>query len=100
LNTCKQIAKHLREVFFGGNWTWSNLQDQLAGVALEKAIEKKDGGFHSIAELSFHIYYFVKAILNVFEGKPLSSKDSESFDLPPVLSQGDWEKLKGEIFGM
>ena len=28
----KQIAKHFREVNFGGNWTWSNLKDNLADI--------------------------------------------------------------------
>ena len=32
MNLPFQIAKHFREVYFGGNWTSSNLKDNLADV--------------------------------------------------------------------
>ena len=35
----KQIAKQFRELYFGGNWTSSNLRDNLAGqIVLIKKI--------------------------------------------------------------
>ena len=35
-----QIAKHFREVYFGGNWTCSNLKDQLKDVTWKQATQK------------------------------------------------------------
>jgi hypothetical protein len=37
MNLTSQIAKFFREVYFGGNWTSSNLKDNLAGLSWEQA---------------------------------------------------------------
>lgn len=37
--------------------------------------------------------YFVKAVLNVMQGKPLDAHDKYSFDLPPIQSKEDWDSL-------
>jgi hypothetical protein len=86
------IAKHLRDVHTGGNWTWSNLKDQLADVTWQEAITKVHD-INTIATLTFHIHYFIAAALMVLEGKPLDAHDSESFAHPPIHSQEDWEAL-------
>ena len=36
----KQIAKLFRDVYFGGNWTASNLKDNLAGIDWQQATTK------------------------------------------------------------
>jgi len=33
----KQLAKHFRDVHFGGNWTSVNLKDSLAGIDVAMA---------------------------------------------------------------
>ena len=88
----EQIAKHFREVHFGGNWTFSNLKDNLTDVTWEEAI-KPVYSFNTIAQLVFHMNYFVDVALNVLEGSPLKGNDKLSFDLPPIQSGEDWEKL-------
>ncbi|MEP7141624.1 MAG: hypothetical protein ABI707_02080 [Ferruginibacter sp.] len=37
MNLTGQIAKQLREIHFGINWTWSNLKDNLADVIWQQA---------------------------------------------------------------
>jgi len=37
-------------------------------------------------------------LIKVLEGGPLDIKDKYSFDLPPVQSQADWEKLSNLLF--
>lgn len=37
--------------------------------------------------------YFVSVVIKVLEGGPLDAHDKYSFDLPPILSGEDWEKL-------
>jgi hypothetical protein len=93
----QHLAKHLRDVHTGGNWTWSNLNDQLKDINWQQAIQKNNTN-NSIAQLVFHINYFVQAALCVFEGKPLTANDKYSFDCPPILSEADWEQLKNTSF--
>ena len=88
----QHIAKHLRDVHFGGNWTVSSLKDQLEGVSWQQATTPVES-FHTIAALVYHMNYFVSATLTVLQGGPLDAKDKFSFDLPPIQSQEDWEGL-------
>ena len=92
-----QIAKHFREVFFGGNWTSVNLKDTLKDVTWQQAT-RKIHSCNTITALVYHINYYVSAVLNVLQGGPLNAHDKYSFDHPPVQSQDDWEKLVNKTF--
>ena len=92
MGVIKQIAKHTREVYFGGNWTCSNLKDNLADVTWQQATTEVYS-FNTIAALVYHINYFVGAALQVLQGEPLTANDKYSFDHPPIRSQQDWENL-------
>ncbi len=92
MSITKQIAKHFSELHFGGNWTGSNLKDNLADITWQQATTSVFG-FNTIATLVFHTNYYVSAALKVFDGEPLNAKDEFSFEHPPILSQQDWEKL-------
>jgi hypothetical protein len=87
-----QIAKQFREVHYGSNWTGVNLKDTLKDVTWQQATTKVYS-FNTIAALVFHINYYVSAALKVLQGEPLNAHDKYSFDLPPILSQEDWENL-------
>jgi uncharacterized damage-inducible protein DinB len=87
-----QIAKHFREIHFGGNWTTSNLKDQLADVTWQQATTKVYS-FNTIATLVYHTNYYVSAVLKVLQGESLNAKDEYSFAHPPINSQEDWENL-------
>ena len=88
----QQIAKHLKEVCSGGNWTSVNLKDTLAGITWQQATTQVYG-LNTIATLVYHAGYYMSAVLKVLEGEPLVAKDSLSFDHPPITSQDDWEQL-------
>ena len=88
----EQIAKHLRDVHFGGNWTAVNLKDTLADVTWKQAT-KQVGSHHTIAELVFHMNYFVRATIKVLRGGPLDASDKFSFDCPPISCEEDWQRL-------
>lgn len=92
-----QIAKQFRDVHFGGNWTAVNLKDTLADISWQQAITKVHN-LNTIAALVFHCNYYVSAVLKVLQGEPLKASDKYSFDLPPVNSAGDWEKLVDKTF--
>lgn len=93
----EQIAKHFREVHFGGNWTVSSLKEVLEGVSWEEA-KVKVGNFNTILTLVYHTHYFVHALLTVLEGKPLQANDKFSFDHPPVNSAADWNHLLDTVW--
>lgn len=97
MNFTAQIAKHLRDVHFGGNWTSSSLKEQLEGITWQQATTKVYS-FNTIAALVYHVNYFVSAVLKVMEGGPLDAKDKYSFDHPPILSAKDWEELKEKVW--
>jgi hypothetical protein len=96
MNLSTHLAKHFRDVHFGGNWTWSNLKDNLSDVTWEEAITKV-GDLNTIATLTFHINYFVDAALKVLKGGPLDAHDKYSFDHPPINSQEDWNRMAERV---
>lgn len=86
------LAKHLRDVHFGGNWTWVNLKSTLSDVTWQQAITPvKD--LNTIATLLFHVNYFVGVQIKVLQGGPLEGNDKLSFAHPPIRSQADWEAM-------
>lgn len=92
MNLPKQLSQHISAVYFGGNWTFSNLKDNLADVTWEQATTKVHS-FNTIAVLVFHTDYFVAAILKVLRGGPLDAHDKYSFDLPTITSETEWQDL-------
>ncbi|MCW3091716.1 MAG: hypothetical protein JWP81_2785 [Ferruginibacter sp.] len=92
MSITEKIAKHFREVHFGGNWTSVNLKETLTNVDWQQATTKVHS-LNTIAALVFHINYYVSVVLKVLKGEPLNGHDKFSFDLPPITSQEDWDKL-------
>ena len=90
MNPAAQIAKHLRDVHFGGNWTFSNLREALAGVSWQQATTQVHS-LNTIATLVYHIHYYISLVTKVLEGEPLNGSDKYSFNCPPILSQQDWD---------
>jgi len=88
----QQIAKHLREVHFGGNWTCSNLNDNVADVTWQQATTQVYS-LNTIATLVYHVSYYVSAVLKVLQGEALNAKDTLSFTHPPINSQADWQQM-------
>ena len=92
-----QIAKHFRDVHFGGNWASSNLRDNLADVTWQQATTQVYS-FNSIATLVYHTNYYVSAVLKVLQGESLQAKDEYSFSHPPINSEEDWQLLLNKTF--
>jgi len=92
MNLMELIAKHIRDVHFGGNWTTSNMKDALSDVNWNEATMKLDS-FNTIAMLVFHTNYYVSAIIKVLQGGPLNAHDKYSYDIPPIQSEEEWINL-------
>ncbi len=88
----QQKAKHVRELYLGGNRTTTNDKENLLDVTLQQATTKIDS-LNTIAALVYHINYYVSAVLKVLQGGLLDAHDKYSFDHTPILSQADWENL-------
>jgi uncharacterized damage-inducible protein DinB len=93
----KQIAKHVRDVHFGGNWTVTNLHDTLTDVTWQQAITKVHD-FNTIATLLFHVNYFVGVVLEVLKGGPLNGNDKLSFNHPHINNEHDWDAMRNKAW--
>lgn len=97
MNAPQQLARHLRAVYFGGNWTDVNLKMVLEDVGFEEAISRVKK-LHTIAELVFHIDYFIQAVQRVLKGEDINANDKFSFDLPGLETPEDWADLCTNVF--
>jgi hypothetical protein len=97
MSLTKQMAKHFRDIHFGGNWTSSNLKDNLAGVSWQQAVTQVHS-FNTIAVLVYHTNYYVSVVLKVLLGEPLNASDKFSFGCPPIESDEDWQKLLEKVW--
>ncbi len=97
MNLPVQLANHFKQVHFGGNWTDVNLKQALSDVTWQQSTTKVHS-LNTIAALTYHINYFVVAVLNVLQGTPLTAHDKYSFDVPPIQSEEDWKKLLDKVW--
>lgn len=97
MNNSTLLARHFREVHFGGNWTESSLKEVLTDITHEEAIARVDS-LNTIAALVYHMNYYVVAVLNVLEGRPLNSSDKLSFLHPPIENEDDWKSLLNKVW--
>ncbi len=92
MTVSKLIARQLREVYFGKNWTWSYLQQHLEDVTWKEATRKLDA-FNTIAVLTYHIAYYVKTASAFLDSGVVEGSDKLSFKVPPIESEEDWQQL-------
>lgn len=97
MSITKQVTKHFKEVFFGGNWTAVNIKDTLKNVTLQQATTKIDS-LNTIAVLTYHINYYVEGVLQVLKGGTLDIKDKFSFDVPEFISEEEWQIFLETVF--
>lgn len=87
------LANRLREVLLSGRWIANtNYKEQLLNVNWQQAIYKVDN-LNTIAALTYHINYYLAGLLFTFESGKLEIRDKYSFDLPPIQSEADWNRL-------
>lgn len=85
------IANRLREVLLNGQWIANtNFKEQILSLNWKQATQKV-GELNTIAAITFHINYYLKGMLHVFNGGELNISDKYSFDLPEIHSEMDWK---------
>ena len=97
MNIPQHIAKHFREVYFGGNWTCVNLRDTLTTVTLKQATMQVNG-LNTISVLVYHMHYYVRAATKVLQGGHLDAHDKYSFDLPSIATDDEWQHFLNSIW--
>jgi uncharacterized damage-inducible protein DinB len=93
MEIAKTIANSLKEVLLSGKWvSGTNIKDEIIDLDWKTATIKIDS-LNSIADLIFHIDYYLSGVLNVLNGGDLEIRDKYSFDYKQIESQEDWKKL-------
>jgi hypothetical protein len=87
------LANRLREVLLSGHWIANtNYKEQIQSVTWQQAIQKV-GELNTLAALVYHVNYYLGGLLDAFKTGKLEIKDKYSFDLPPIQSEDEWNKL-------
>lgn len=85
------LAKHIRDLYDGGSWTSVSMSGTLRDISLDRAMARV-GETHTIAELLYHIDYYVATVLGVLTGGPLVAHDRFSFDLKVPSDESEWRR--------
>jgi hypothetical protein len=89
----KYLANRLNEVLLEGKWVvGTNFREQIFDLDWNDAIKKVDD-FNTIADLTFHIHYYIAGVTKVLEGGSLNIKDKFSFDSPTIKSKQEWRNF-------
>ena len=91
------LAKHLRDVHFGGNWTSVNLKDTLTGITWQQATLQFDS-LNTIVKLVYHIHYYIHVVSEALRGEPFNAHDKFAFAHPPINSEEDWQNLLNKVW--
>jgi len=87
------LANRLKEVFTEGKWVLgTNFKEQIIDLDWHQATQRIDD-FNTIADLTFHIDYYIAGVTKVLKGGTLDIRDKYSFDIPPITSEEDWRNL-------
>lgn len=97
MNTPQAIVQQCEELFFSNNWTGSAFPAVLEGITWQDATCQIKQ-FNTIAVLVYHIGFYFKIQIRVLEGGPIQGTDKESFLLPKISNEEDWNTLKTDLF--
>jgi len=99
MEVAKHLAKNLRALYFGKNWTATDYQTALADLTWEEA-GQNIGGCNSILTLVHHTTYYMKVQIPVLDGGALIASDKESFEHLALENEADWIALKKDMFSI
>ncbi|HNQ13081.1 MAG TPA: DUF1572 domain-containing protein [Bacteroidia bacterium] len=97
MNLSLELSKHIKHVYFGGNWTGVSLKELLEDVNLDMA-NRTFGTLNTINVLLHHMHYYVRIQLKVMNGAKLNGSDKDSFECTPMKREEDWMKFKELVF--
>ena len=97
VKSIEEARKYYEEVLGLTCYAVEEVKDQLEDVNwLEATTQIHE--LNTISSLAYHINYYIVAVIGVLQNKPLVAQDKESFNLPPISSQEDWNNLLEKIW--
>lgn len=88
------LAKAIRDLFFGGNWTDVNLRDTLSGIGYQAALTAVPFSENTIAKLLYHLKYSNDIVTARANGEAREyDNEKEGFAAPVLQSDADWQQL-------
>lgn len=97
MTIAEQLAKHFKDVHFGGNWSTVDLKNTLEDLSWKEA-NTQMYSLNSIAAITFHLAYYVDVLITVLEENKLVGKDELSWISLSVQSQEEWERFQEEMW--
>jgi hypothetical protein len=97
MNIANEIARHIREIHSGVNWTQVNMKEVLSDIHYEEAIERPVSE-NSIAVLVYHMNFYLNIVHERLKGGGLVFNHEDSFIISSIQSEDDWQKLIGKTF--
>lgn len=98
MNIAEHIARHLRDVYAGQNWTEVNLQTTLEDVSYEEASEVTPASVNTIAGLVHHLTFWNRVIAQRIAGMKVEMPESNGYDNAALNDPATWHNLKKECF--
>jgi hypothetical protein len=93
----QSLSSRLTELFINGHWiTNTNYKELLLSTDIATAVQKLHN-LNSIAELTYHINYYLAGLNNVFSGGDLEISDKYSFDMKPIASEEAWQMMVSNL---
>jgi hypothetical protein len=97
MNTAKEIARHIREIHIGNNWTDSCMKDVLQDVSWKEATAKPIEA-NTIAMLVFHMNFYLNVVHGRLKGSNTSFNQEDTFAVPSIHSEEEWQQLVSATF--
>jgi uncharacterized damage-inducible protein DinB len=92
------LSNRFKEVMLNGTWVANtNFTLALSNSPLSLALYKLNES-NSVGTLAQHIHYYIKGLLQVFEGGALTIKDIHSFDFATIRVQEQWDEFIALFF--
>jgi hypothetical protein len=77
-----EMARHMREIHFGNNWSDSAMQDVLKDVTWEQALKTPIPNTNSIAVLVFHMNFYLDYVHRNLKNDIFIFDHDDSFKAP------------------
>lgn len=94
MSLLNNIAVHILDVHMGDNWTEVNIQKTLEDVSFEEAVRVTPISPNSMAMLLHHLTFYNEVVLQRLLDLYIPIPQSNGFDLTPVTSEEQWQRLQ------
>ena len=88
-----ELARHIREIHFGNNWSDSDMKMVLKDVTWQQAVATPIPNANSIAVLVFHMNFYLNYVHKHIQEIKYVFEHEDSFKVPFIESESDWQTL-------